>query len=693
MSENASGLGEAPPAIPLTVLSHGHGLLDSGSVARNAPLARDTSDPPNGGGENPEAPERLITTYVGETEATQLPIHTVRRKLRGIHIFMIAVNGTLGTGLYVRSGQILELGGPLAVIFSFLFLGILTWAVMQCIAELLCLWPVPGAVPLFVRKFVDKELGDTVGVAYWYTYSIGFAALIATSASVLNYWTAGISGFSEGFAYIALPLILVIINSVKVEIYGWIEVVTGVIKLIFLAIIIICLPIAIFKFPKKTENGSQSTEEALNNTRSSWDTPFSKYNEKAADNWFEAFMMCLSLAIFAYAGIENIAVSVIEARWPSPLSTQVSSRDSSGIFATAAGTSSPRAASLRKHKTARDSVKRTIGFTAVVLPILVASAYTISGLFVSLGLKRDDCGLQRLSWLKDEDCGKPETDKKGFTFSPFILIAKSSTIPNLDHALNAFILFTALTCANTNLYVASRTLFGITRNIRSGDSMPAALAWFGVTNRDRVPLRAMVMTALAFIWVPFLKGTKSVHNGSDAGKFLEILVQMGSVSIIIIWACLCLAYARYHYCIHKFRDSLEEDGIRLAGDREAESDAYPYQSHWQPVLAYGALGTCLFILLVCNGVFLWKEFHVFPFLTGYLTTIWFFGVWVLLKIYKKSWSPWNKLDAEATKTLIKELNDLRDISLEQPEDDSATTRWDWIRRIFEKHGPGDTGAR
>jgi amino acid transporter len=345
--------------------------------------------------------------------------------------------------------------------------------------------------------------------------------------------------------------------------------------------------------------------------------------------------MCLSLAIFAYAGIENIAVSVIEARWPSQPSTRDSSRDSSGIFATPAVTSPPSAASPQKQKTARDSVKRTIGFTAVVLPILVASAYTISGLFVSLGLKRDDCGLQRLSWLEDEKCGKPETDKEGFTFSPFILIAKTSTIPNLDHVLNAFILFTALTCANTNLYVASRTLFGITRNIRSGDSMPAALAWFGVTDRDRVPLRAMVVTALAFIWVPFLQGTKSVHTGSDAGKFLEILVQMGSVSIIIIWACLCLAYARYHYrlvarlciaediltccSIHKFRDSLVEDGIRLAGDREAESDAYPYQSHWQPVLAYGGLGTCLFILLVCNGVFLWKEFHVFPFLTGYLT--------------------------------------------------------------------------
>lgn len=81
---------------------------------------------------------------------------------------MITVNATLGTGLYWRGGQILELGGPLAVIVSFLALGILSWGVMQCITELLCIWPVPGALSVFVRVFVDPELGIAVGIAYWF---------------------------------------------------------------------------------------------------------------------------------------------------------------------------------------------------------------------------------------------------------------------------------------------------------------------------------------------------------------------------------------------------------------------------------------------------------------------------------------------------------------------------------------------
>lgn len=80
---------------------------------------------------------------------------------------MIAVNATLGTGLFWRGSQILEIGGPLAVPLSFLLVGMLAWSVMQCITEMLCIWPIPGAVWVFAREFVDEELGIAVGVAYW----------------------------------------------------------------------------------------------------------------------------------------------------------------------------------------------------------------------------------------------------------------------------------------------------------------------------------------------------------------------------------------------------------------------------------------------------------------------------------------------------------------------------------------------
>lgn len=80
---------------------------------------------------------------------------------------MITISGVLGVGLYVRGGTILRLGGPLAVLLSFVLLGALAWGVMQCIAEMLCIWPISGALQVYVSKFVDPELGTVVGVAYW----------------------------------------------------------------------------------------------------------------------------------------------------------------------------------------------------------------------------------------------------------------------------------------------------------------------------------------------------------------------------------------------------------------------------------------------------------------------------------------------------------------------------------------------
>jgi amino acid transporter len=80
---------------------------------------------------------------------------------------MITFNGVLGVGLYWRGGDIVEIGGPVAVVLAFVLMGLLAWAVMQCLTELLCIWPVPGAIYVYVSKFVDRELGIAVGIAYW----------------------------------------------------------------------------------------------------------------------------------------------------------------------------------------------------------------------------------------------------------------------------------------------------------------------------------------------------------------------------------------------------------------------------------------------------------------------------------------------------------------------------------------------
>lgn len=75
----------------------------------------------------------------------------------------------------------------------------------------------------FFRTFVDEDLALTVGVAYWFTYAITFAALTTALAGELNA-TGGIAG---AILFFLVPAILVFLNSLGVSIYAFTELAGG----------------------------------------------------------------------------------------------------------------------------------------------------------------------------------------------------------------------------------------------------------------------------------------------------------------------------------------------------------------------------------------------------------------------------------------------------------------------------------
>ncbi|OTB11827.1 hypothetical protein K445DRAFT_26317 [Daldinia sp. EC12] len=528
------------------------------------------------------------------------------RKLLPIHVFMITVNATLGTGLYWRGGQILELGGFLAVIISFLTLGILSWLVTQCITELLCIWPVPGAMSVFVREFVDFELGIAVGIAYWFTYSVSFAALIASAAAEVHYWTKDVQvGINAGVLYLLVPIILIILNCFGIQIYGWLEVATGVIKLLFLAVITIST--LVFATQSKGDE------------KHSWTQP-TTFDNTAAKSWFPALCICLSTATFAYVGVETPAAAALEAR--------------------------PTRASAQRRNQA-SSIGETIRFASKWTSAFACVAYTLSGIFVSLSVDPTDCRLPRVGWLNYHRCDTVQ--------SAFVLVAENRGTAKIANVFNAFLVFTALSCANTNLYIASRTLFGLTNQIDGGPDEPwylNILAWLGRTNNYRVPIRAMTVSAFAFIWVPFLqlyqpsttsgKDSDSQKDGAIGGidTFISVLSEMGSVGVLVAWACECWAFIRYYNCISKHHHELVERKVpRVQRFSDKDDNDYPYISNGQPVTAYIGLAGCLLVLLVLDGASLWNGFYVEPFLSSYLFIAVFIAVWVALKLWRGAkWS-------------------------------------------------------
>ncbi|KAG4263753.1 hypothetical protein FPRO03_09029 [Fusarium proliferatum] len=534
----------------------------------------------------------LPTELAGQsTKANPENEKRLRRKLTPFQLFMITINGTLGAGLYVRSGQILELAGPLAVILPFIGIGILALLVMLCMTELLCLWPVEGALPVFVAKFVDKELGKTVAIAYWFTYAMGFSALISICVSTIGYWLPDMPLVGHVTFYCLFPVILLAVNCFEIGVYGLIEAVTGVIKLTMLVIIIISVIIIV------------ASSEMNRTLKTEWEQP-SVYDKDAAIGFVPAFIMTVPIATFAFTGVEIIAASIGEAKWEEDPSAPKDAHSSRAGEPEENGNDPNTENRPNDVRVGENQIwdapksTMTIRMTAAVIPIIIGAAYIISGALVAVGLSRSDTGLPRLSWTETGS-----NSSKSIS-SPFTLIAAKSAMNYLEHVFNAFILFTALTCANTNLFVASRTLFGITKHIRAPKGSPRYLSWFSLTYKG-VPLLA-VIASIFFLWVPFLE----IPGGFKASS------------------------------------SFGQAGI-------------PNDCR----LSWLALIGCLLVLILFNSAFLWQGFHFVPFLAAFSPIFASLFIWLLLKAW--NWKrPWfTKLSDDEIVEVFEDLRDLRIDSL------------------------------
>ena len=106
----------------------------------------------------------------------------------------------------------------------------------------------------------------------------------------------------------------------------------------------------------------------------------------------------------------------------------------------------------------------------------------------------------------DQRDGTADQSQDGYV-AIFVLAPLNARIQTLPGFLSGCVIFCVLSCANTALYVASRTLFGLTREIPSNHDfwLMRWLSRLGTTTpRTFVPGWALVVSVLVFCWLPFL---------------------------------------------------------------------------------------------------------------------------------------------------------------------------------------------
>ncbi|VDC06581.1 unnamed protein product [Peniophora sp. CBMAI 1063] len=462
---------------------------------------------------------------VGENEETGETLH---RGLQARQISMIALGGAVGTGLIIGSGTALVRGGPLGIFLGYSFVGLVCYLVLTGLGEMSAYLPHKRGFSGYATRFVDPAFGFALGWNYLLKYLIVTPNNINAAGAVIQYWTKKV--------HIAVFMVIFIafifgVNLMGVRFFGEFEFWFSSFKVITLVgLLLMGLIIDLGGNPEHDRIGFRY-----------WQPPNGPMGSYLADRvhnphlaTFLGFWSTLINALFAFIGTELIGVTVGEAQNP--------------------------------RKNIPIAIRRT--FWRIVV-------FYIGGVFI-LGM---------IVPRTVKDLFVANSSKTGAAASPFVVATTLVGIRVLNHIINACILLFVLSAANSDLYIGSRTLYGLALEGK-------APAIFKRVNRQGVPWPALILCT-AFCGLVFLN--VSTSSAKVFGYFVNLVSTFGAIT----WMCISYSHIR-------FMKALKVQGI--------SRDTLPYKAPWQP---YGSW----FALVSTAIITLFKGFDTFmPFVTGTFVT-------------------------------------------------------------------------
>ncbi|KAK4629570.1 Arginine permease CAN1 [Fulvia fulva] len=322
----------------------------------------------------------------------------LKRKLQSRHLQMIAIGGTIGTGLFIGSGSALATAGPAGALIAYAFIGTLVYSVMVALGEMATYIPISGAFTVYAARFVDPALGFAMGWIYWFSWAITYALELTACGLIIQYWAPELNvGIFIGVFW----LVITAINFLPVSFYGEVEFWFASIK------VLTVIGFLIFAICIDAGAGQQGYLGFKY-----WHHPgaFTPYNAVWTDQALAKFVSFWSVLIqagFSYQGTELVGIAAGE-------------------------TANPR-------KTVPAAIKKTF------YRILFFFVFTV--IFIGLLVPSDN-----------EQLLSGNTDASA---SPMVIAAKLAGVKVLPGLINAVLLCVVLSAANANVYSGSRILVGL----------------------------------------------------------------------------------------------------------------------------------------------------------------------------------------------------------------------------------------
>src|SRR3990167_5154367 len=220
----------------------------------------------------------------------------LRKQLSARHLSMIALGGTLGTGIFLTSGSALYIAGPMGAIFAYLVMGLMVYLLMNSLGEMSAYKPVSGSFCEYASNYVSKPFGFAMGYNYWFNWSITIAVELIAAALVMGYWYPTVAPIDWCVLFFCGIFLL---NILPVKSYGetqyWLSLIKVVAIIIFIAIGVLVIL------------GFNTQHHAID---------FHNWHQGHFHNGISGLFEVFLLSGFAFQGTELIGVAAGEAKDP-----------------------------------------------------------------------------------------------------------------------------------------------------------------------------------------------------------------------------------------------------------------------------------------------------------------------------------------------------------------------------------------
>ncbi|TKY89843.1 hypothetical protein EX895_001140 [Sporisorium graminicola] len=486
----------------------------------------------------------INTTSLDQQKPQERQLH---RALKGRQISMIAIGGALGTGLIIGTGSGLFNGGPASILISYTVMGFCCAAVMSALGEMSTYMPHPRGFAGHATRFVSDEFGVATGYNYLFKYLVVTANNVNAAALVIRYWNADLSG---GIWIAIVTVLIIALNFGGPKWFGEVEFWLSLVKIVTMTgLILLLLIIDLGGSPTKDRIGFRNFQD---------DLAFRPYPKTSgAEGRFLGFWSTMVTALFAYTGTELVGVTVGEAANP--------------------------------RKSVPSAIKKTF--------FRIAFFYILGSLLVGMVVPSNAPEL------------KAANAQKGISAaaSPFVVAIVRAKIRVLPDIINAAILIFCISAANSDQYIAARTLYGLAIDGK-------APKIFRRVDKRGVPYVALSVTAL-FCALAF------INLSSGGAQTFSYLVASVTMFGGLTWICILVSH------IH-FMKAMKAQGM-------ARSEL-PWQAPLQPYASYIAVVFTSVVVFFKGWTAFLHTFNWRTFITNYIGLPIFFLILIGWKLWHRT---------------------------------------------------------